>query len=254
MHRYACFYALLAALCLVVGCSSNQTPTVTNPFTTADRVPPPTMLSAPGAPPAVYAGPTTAASPYGAAPAHSPAAPSAAPSSYTSASPYSAAPSYGSPPSTYAPTTPAPGTATPYYGAATSPRATAPGDTIAVPSDTASVRFATLSDTSLARQQPQPVPRAGSTQLAANPAPQRPVASASGWIAGSAPVRTDTLAGSPRVRVPGESFGYEPVSLAAIGQPQGVPIAPLEPAPTGSRPGDPAPLRVAVPPSSTGWR
>jgi hypothetical protein len=164
------------------------------------------------------------------------------------------APSYGAPPSTYAPATPAPGTATPYYGAATSQRAITPGDTIAVPSDSGSLRFATPSDTSLARQQPQPVPRAGSTQVATNSGTQRPAATASGWIAGSAPVRTDTLAGSPRVRVPGESFGYESVSLAAIRQPQSVPIAPLEPAPTGSPPGDPTPLRVATPPSSTGWR
>jgi hypothetical protein len=127
-----------------------------------------------------------------------------------------------------------------------------PGDTIAVPTDAGALRFATPSDAVLARQSTQPVPRSGSAQLAANPS-SRP-ATASGWIAGSAPVRTDTLAGSPRVRVPGQSSGYEPVSLAAISGPQSVPIAPLEPAPTGVRVGEPAPLRVATPPSSTGWR
>lgn len=127
-----------------------------------------------------------------------------------------------------------------------------PGDTIAVQPDSGALRFATPSDSLLARQQAQPVPRAGSTQMAAN-STQRS-ATASGWIAGSAPVRTDTLAGSPRVRVPGQSSGYEPVSIAAISGPQSVPIAPLEPAPTGLRPGEAAPLRVATPPSSTGWR
>jgi hypothetical protein len=265
MHRYACLYVLLSACACLVGCSSTS-PTVTNPFTTADRVPPPTMRAVEGVTPVIgMPAATTMAPTFGSAPPFNP--PGAAPvtatapmtgavaSPYTSASPYGAAPSYGTPPSTYAPagTTPAPGTATPYYGASTNQRSMTPGDTIAVPTDSGALRFATPSDSMFARQSTQPVPRAGSTQITASSATQRS-ATASGWIAGSAPVRTDTLAGSPRVRVPGQSSGYEPVSIAAISGPQSVPIAPLEPAPTGLRPGEAAPLRVATPPSNTGWR
>lgn len=265
MHRHACLYTLLAACACLVGCSSTS-PSVTNPFTTADRVPPPTMRAVEGVAPVVgVPAATTVAPTFGAAPAFNPAGTApmatstpmtgAVASPYTSASPYGAAPTYGTPQSTYAPAgaTPAPGTATPYYGASMNQRSMTPGDTIAVQPDSGALRFATPSDSLLARQQAQPVPRAGSTQIAANPPTQRS-ATASGWIAGSAPVRTDTLAGSPRVRVPGQSSGYEPVSIAAISGLQSVPIAPLEPAPTGVRAGEPSPLRVATPPSSTGWR
>lgn len=261
MDRYARLAMLLLAAAIgpMAGCTSKTT-TVSNPFTTADRVPPPALRTVPGAAPAYYPEAPTTAPAFNAAPAYG-AAPPAAPSPYTNASPYGA-PAYGAPPST-APSTfspaapgqaPAPGTATPYYGASASRGAAAPGDSIAVLPDSGSLRFASPSETNLARQETQPVPRAGATQLAESASPQRRTATASGWIAGSAPVRSSTVAGSPRVRMPGEGLTREPVSLAAIDQMQGVPIAPLEPAPTGASPGEPSPLRVATPSSSTGWR
>ncbi|TWT98027.1 hypothetical protein Pla108_21820 [Botrimarina colliarenosi] len=259
MNRYASLTLALGAVTVAAaGCTSQSTP-VPNPFSTADRVPPPAMRSVEGVAPAYYPGAAAPAYPappaVGAAPAYGNAPAYGAAPAYNAAPPVTA-PAYGAPPATssYAPSAPgpAPGTATPYYGASTSRSAVTPGDTISVPTDAGSLRYATPEESYLARQESQPVPRAGATQLAQ--APDRPTATANGWIAGSAPVRSSAIASSPRVRLPGEGWSSEPISLAAIDRTQGVPIAPLEPAPTGARPGEPAPLRVATPSGGTGWR
>lgn len=230
----------LAILALATGCTSKSTP-ISNPFTSADRVPPPTLRtdagSAPSYPPATYGA----------------LAPPAAGAPLPAITPYSGGPAaYGSPAfapapgGTFAPVAPAPGTATPTYAPPAGAVSDA-GDTIAIPADGGSLRFASPSDAELAR-------RGGpATATASRPATRRP-ATAGGWIAGSAPVRSAQVAGGTRVRLPGGALPSEPVSIAAIGGPQAVPIAPLEPSPGGPRPGEPQPLRVATPPGSTGWR
>lgn len=258
--------ALTVVAPLAIGCTS-KTPTVTNPFNTADRVPPPMLRAGEGmAAPAYYPGATAAApaapSTY---PAHAaPGFQQAAPGFQQQAPAFQQAPA-GFPPATnYAPSAPTtlPGSATPLYGAPPlggsaarsrpQPSTFAAGDAIAIPPDSGSLRFATQAESSLARNVSQPLPRSSATQLAA--APTRRAATASGWIAGSAPVRSSSPSVAPRVRMPGGGFDREPVSLAAIGRQGGVPIAPLEPASPGSRPGEPAPLRVATPQAGTGWR
>lgn len=241
MRMPAIALTLLAPL--AIGCSSAP-PTVPNPFNTADRVPPPALQAGPtGAPP--YYQPGTAA-PAPALPAGSPStfAPGqTTPSGYPAAAPggYQAAP--------------APGSATPYYGSSLGPapttRQVAGGDTIAVPTDAGAMRFASRDDVAQARLAATPIARPGpATQLASTN--QRPPVTANAWIAGSAPVRASRPEASPRVRIPGSDWDREPVSLAALDR--GVRVTPLEPAPTGARPGEPAPLRVAAPPSTTGWR
>lgn len=226
MHWSSTILPLLAAIGVATaGCSSNSStvPGPSNPFTTADRVPPPIMRS-----PSYYPNPTGASA--------TPTAGAVAPT-YPQGSPG---------------LSPAPGAATPYYGASVQRGATSPGDSISVPTDGGSLRFASPSETALARQQNEPVQREQQTLIASSAPPQRRAASANAWIAGSAPVpNTSTVAGT-RVRLPGSGAGREPVSLAAIdGR---APIAPLEPVPTGQRPGEPATLRVATPSSGTGWR
>lgn len=254
MRLLALTLTLLAPL--VVGCSSKSPPTVPNPFNTADRVPPPALrVDNVGAP--AYYQPGATLQP-GAASTFAPG--------QTTPSGYPAAPAAGSYPSAPAPSgyapgpTPAPGSATPYYGAsrsAPSPSQVAGGDTIAVPTDSGSLRFAGAAESALARQQSSPIDRVGpaASMLASNAplnTPTRRPATANAWIAGSAPVRASRPEASPRVRMPSDEFTREPVSLAALDR--GVRIAPLEPAPTGARPGEPAPLRVATPGSTTGWR
>lgn len=245
MHKTAVLALLLAVL--AAGCSSNQTPTVPNPFNTADRVPPPPLRVAPGTDAPYYQpGAADPAAPATFAPGQTtPSGYPAAPGGYQGAAP--AAPAYTP--------SPAPGVATPFYGAGLgSPGRTqvAGGDSIAVPTDAGSLRFAGRKEIELARRQSAPIDRPGPTTLLASNTPTRRAATANAWIAGSAPVRAASPAPGPRVRMPGSEFVREPVSLAALDR--GVPIAPLEPAPTGGRPGEPAPLRVASPPSSTGWR
>ena len=231
--------AVIACL-LAAGCSS-KTPTVPNPFSTADRVPPPALQSVPGAAQPYYQG-------GGAPPTFVPG--QTTPSGY----PAAPVPSFGAP----APSLqPGPGQATPVYGTPSgsaskpAPRSTqlAAGDAVAIPTDAGSLRFATSGDAERLRQASAPIARESApTQLAAK-SPTRPPATANAWIAGSAPVRPAAPAVAPRVRMPGER---EPVSLAAIdGR---VPVAPLEPAASSQVAGEPAPLRVATPPSTLGWR
>ncbi|MEO0529399.1 MAG: hypothetical protein AAF266_02355 [Planctomycetota bacterium] len=262
MRTPALLFAITAAV--TVGCTS-RTPTVTNPFNSADRVPPPTLRAGDGvAAPTYYPGATATAPAAPAWPATAPAAPG-----FQQAAPtfQQQAPAFQQAPATFPPAAPAtqPGSATPVYGtppiggsaSRSRPRtsAVASGDSIAIPNDSGSLRFATQAESSLARAGSQPLPRTNATQLAAAPAPARRPATASGWIAGSAPVRSSTPTVAPRVRMPGGGeFAREPVSLAAIGGPSRVPIAPLEPAPAGNRPGESAPLRVATPQTGTGWR
>lgn len=244
MRTPAPFLLILTAL--AAGCSSNQPPTVPNPFNTADRVPPPALQM-----------PSGGAQPYYQPGAPAPGGPTTFAPGQMAPSGYPAAPGglQGGPPAPAYTPSPAPGSATPYYGAgAAAPSAgqVAGGDSIAIPTDAGSLRFAGQADVELARRRSAPIDRTGTaTRLASNPSP-RPPATASAWIAGSAPVRPATTTPGPRVRLPGAEFTREPVSLAALDR--GVRIAPLEPAPTGGRPGEPAPLRVASPPSSTGWR
>lgn len=260
--------ALILFAPLVIGCTS-RTPTVTNPFNTADRVPPPTLRGADGvgAAPAyypnapAYPAATTAAPAWPATPSNFPAA--TAPGFQSGATFQQSAPAYQPDPAAFPQAAPAPlpGSATPMYGApplggsASSFRQSSPGvagDAISIPPDSGSLRFATQAESSLARNTSQPLQRSNATRLAA--APTRRAATASGWIANSGPVRSNTSPIAPRVRMPGGDFDREPVSLAAMGRQSGVPIAPLEPTGISSQRGEPAPLRVASPPSDTGWR
>ncbi len=249
----------LALLCtLLIGCRS-KTPTVTNPFNTADRVPPPAMRVGPGGEASYYPQ---------AAPTYPPAqggAPATFAPGQTTPSGYPAAPVQGGgaypPAGSYTPTPPgpAPGSATPYYGAEASRRAPlsaslAAGDSIRVPTDASALRFASPQETAFAQRSSEPVARSNQplTRLASNGISQRREATANGWIAGSAPVRSSTPAASPRIRMPGDSAYREPVSLAALEG--GVSVKPLEPVPSAARGGEPAPLRIAQPPVTSGWR
>lgn len=238
-----------AALLLTqgVGCSSNSsTPELTNPFTTADRVPPPALRTTPdGVAPAYYP-----QAPQGQATfAPAPAAPGVAPA-YQGApttSPYQAAPAYTPAPAAG----PAPGTATPFYGAPAVGGPTASSEpAMVVPTDSAALRFASPSAVAAARSQNQPIQRGAATMVASNTA--RPPATANAWVSGSAPVRTASPTASPRVRMPGDPGYQEPVSLAALDG--GVTVTPLEPVPGAPPAGGAAPLRVATPPPSTVWR
>ena len=263
----------------LTGCSNTTTPTVPNPFTTADRVPPP---------------PTRAITP-GTAQPYYPATPQAAPpaAAYPGANPYpgaTAAPAYPGTayPAQTAPGQPLPGQPYPgqplpgqplpaqpaaptYPGSGTRPaplgatprrspeQFASSGQSISVPSDQGSLRFASPSQVNTARVEAIASAATNNPQLANPQLASRP-ATANSWIAGSAPVRrTDTsLAAAPRVRVPGQDLSRQPVSLAAIDptapREGSVGIQPLEPAPlSNGQPGEPAPLRVATP-SATGWR
>lgn len=252
--------ALLVAIALSIGCSG-KTPALTNPLDTADKVPPPSLRVGPGGEAPYYpqtapANPPPAGSPYQGGPTTF-APGETTPSGY---------PAGGESPSQsgYTPVDPGaapqiePGSATPYYGAAAqSPRPTggpvAGGDSVRIPEDAAALRFATPMESSLARQSSQPVDRPLSQQMvASNTTPQRRTATANGWIAGSAPVRSSTPTMSPRVRVPGDTTFREPVSIAALRG--GVSERALEAVPGDARGGEPAPLRVASPPAKTGWR
>lgn len=241
--RFVSFWSFGLLLAFAAGCSSTTTPELTNPFTTADRVPPPALIATPdGVAPAYY--------PQGQA-AYAPAAPGAAPGvappfqGAPATSPYQAAPAYTPAPAQG----PAPGSATPFYGAPAVGGPTASNEApISIQPDSASLRFASPSSVAQARQQNQPIARNGQTLAAAS----RPPATANAWVSGSAPVRSAAPAASPRVRVPGASGYREPVSLATLDG--GVSIAPLEPVPGAPPAGGAAPLRVATPPSGTVWR
>lgn len=243
MRTHALVLTLLATL--AAGCSTKSptVPTVSNPFNSADRVPPPALQAAQGVAPPYYQ-PGAPGAPSTFAPGQT--TPSGYPAAPAAPGAFQAAPAYTP--------SPAPGSATPNYGASRSaPNSTqiASGDSIAIPTDSGSLRFAGRSEVELARQQSALIGRAASpTQLATSGTTRRP-ATASAWIAGSAPVRAASPTPAPLVRMPGNEFVREPVSLAALDQ--GVRITPLEPAPTGGLPGEPAPLRVATPPSDTGW-
>lgn len=258
--------ALALISTLLVGCTS-KTPTISNPFNSADRVVPPAMRTGPGGDAAYY--PQAAPTYPPASGGYAPSAPSTFAPGQMTPSGYPAAPVQGGgaypPAGGYAPSAPglapsiAPGSATPYYGAAApiprpSSGALASGDSISIPTDTGSLRFASPDQTALARRSSQPVSRSPqqSTQLASNPANQRRVATANGWIAGSAPIRSSVPAASPRIRMPGDTTYREPVSLAALDG--GVSVRALEPVPGNARGGEPAPLRIAQPPLNTGWR
>lgn len=248
MRTHALVLSLLATL--AAGCSTKSptVPTVANPFNTADRVPPPALQAAPGVAPPYYqpGAPVPAASGAPSTFAPGQTTPSGYPAAPATPGAYQGAPAYTP--------SPAPGSATPNYGASRSaPRSTqvAGGDSIAIPTDSGSLRFAGKSEVELARQQSAPIGRAASPAQLASGTPTRRPATASAWIAGSAPVRAASPTPAPLVRMPGDGFVREPVSLAALDQ--GVRVTPLEPAPTGGLPGEPAPLRVATPSSGTGW-
>lgn len=222
-------FIAIAGICSMVGCSS-QAPTVPNPFNTADRVPPPMMRNAAGTQPYYSGAPTAAAPAFGSLP--------------VGPTPIGQAP--------VGPGSPAPGTATPFYGASVNRAGATPGDAIAVPSDSSSLRFAAPDAAAFARRSTVPVQRSENNLIASNNASSPRVATANGWIAGSAPVRGAEPVASPRVRLPGAGEYREPVSIAAIDG--GVRTAPLEPIPTDRPAGEPAPLRIATPSSATGWR
>lgn len=209
---------LAVALSVLVGGCSSSSNSVPNPFNTPDRVTPPTFQS----------GMTSQAG--GAAYYPQPTYPQQSPTTFAPAvtNPPGLAPGYpAGPVGAPAPIGPTPGTATPVYSSPAPPAGTvgspggsasrpsldaqplaAAGDQVAVPSDNAAVRFGGA----LRNAEPK--------QLLAS---QGSPATASGWIAGSAPVRSGSSGNPPRVRLPGE-MGME------------------------------QPLRVASPGSSTGWR
>ncbi|MEN0111076.1 MAG: hypothetical protein AAF805_10160 [Planctomycetota bacterium] len=250
--RLACAFGaslLSGVAALSIGCGGATAPTAP-PFLSADRVPPPsTRVVAPDAAVTPYYGPPATSVPPASA------WPSAAPPSgaYPAAPPGGATPVYDTPP--YQPAgSAAPLGAPPAGPYSASPplnaRTPGPGDTVAVPNDAGALRFASPSEVALARA---PIGEAAS-RLAQTPA------TASGWIANSAPVRGSTSVAAsslpPRASLPGAD--RRPVSLARLSPvpgatTQGVPMAPLEPAPAsgGAETGGRAPLRIALPSSST---
>lgn len=190
------------------GCSRNQ-PGITNPFTTADRVPPPATQLAPGtaqpyypaAPGAIGAPPTT----FGAPATGQPIAPQQfAPPQGTSIAPPQAAPFNSVPPvgsTPFGATSPSPSTQL---------AASTPGDSVAIPGDSTALRFGPAAKPA-ADNPRQP------TSLAARTAVN------GGWVSGSAPVRSSVdpagsvFAAAPRVRMPGaETMSREPVDVAAL--------------------------------------
>lgn len=238
---------LCPVLAFSVGCGGASAPTNPPPFLSADRVPPPTTR---------VVTPDAAATPYYGAPAATAPAASAWPSPPVTGGAYPAAPPVG-----------APGSATPIYdtppyppAGAGSPagappagpysaspplgaRAPSPGDTVSIPNDAGALRFASPTEVALART-PTADPM---TQLAQAPA------TASGWIANSGPVRGSSSVAASRTSLPTTSRA--PVSVASLAPTGGVPMAPLEPAAPQSGgtayPGGRAPLRVALPSSTT---
>lgn len=244
----------IAALGVLVatGCASNTQPTYTNPFTTADRVPPPATRLAPGAAQPYYPG-----SPAPAATFATPAPAFASPGAATAPPPFvggtSPAPAYGSPTTTPLPpqnfggAAPSPFTpqsfsppgapaqtaapqpfgaaapaSQPFGGSATRPMSplssatptpTRPGDNVAIPGDSTPLRFGEGAH-------PAPLNPRAPQSLAAR------TAVTGGWISGSAPVRStvsggDTaLAAAPRVRMPGgQAMTRQPVNVAALDPP-----------------------------------
>ena len=207
---------LVAALALT-GCSRNQA-ALNNPFTTADRVPPPATQLPPGTAQPYYPAPpagatTTFAAPQAAAPLGQPGFGGAPAATFQQqpAPPFqSVAPTQAAPFGTGV----APPASTPFGSSTTLPNAplasNTPGDAVAIPVDNTALRFG-------APAKPAPINPREPTSLASR------TASASGWISGSAPVRStvDTggsvLAAAPRVRMPGgESLNREPVNVARI--------------------------------------
>lgn len=153
--RYAATLALFV-VASAAGCRGNSTP-LTNPFLTPDRVPPPTTQTlAPGMAAPYYQGepmPTAAplAAPAGAVPGMPaiPAVPAGAapagtfaPGAVPPATAYPGAAYPASQPSTAYPVTPTPTTQPLNYGAQATP---SPGDSVGVPKDDQSLRFASAS-------------------------------------------------------------------------------------------------------------
>ena len=195
---------LSLGIATLVGCSKGPT-TVPNPFSTADRVPPPaTRAIAPGTAQPYYQS-VPATSLPGTAPAYAPPA-----GAYPGLLPQASSPR--PPTNTFASAT--------------------PGDAISIPTDNTALRFGGAT-------KPAPFNPRQPESLAAR------TATANGWISGSAPVRSPAFNGlqsngsqtmlasvptsTPRVRLPGSgTYNRQPVSVAAL-QPktQGVRITPL---------------------------
>ncbi|TWT40250.1 hypothetical protein Pla111_33820 [Botrimarina hoheduenensis] len=177
---------------LMAGCSTSKT-SVPNPFLTTDRV----------APPATHLAPAPQAGPYYSAPAGAPLYGAPAASPYASPNSFGTSPSaFGTPPA--APITPAPAPLGQIDNR--SPVASlAAGDAVAVPGDGAPLRFGSA------------IPRSAQP-ISPNSIAQAP-ATASGWIAGSAPVRSvpSYATAAPTTRLPQSASPREPVSLAALG-------------------------------------
>lgn len=179
---------VLASLMLfVVGCTSNQS-TIPNPFTTADRVPPPVLQTpAPGVAQPYYQG----AQP---APAFQPGAPA-------------------QPTPSYQPQiTPIPGQPISNNSKPRSNAIASAGEPIAIPSDQSALRFAAPS---LPNQAPS------KANLVAS---QRQPATANSWVSGAAPIRTRPMQlanipsrTQPTARVPStRSLAKQPVNIAAL--------------------------------------
>ncbi len=195
--------AMAAGILLAVGCTSNQ-PIIPNPFTTADRVPPPVLQApAPGAAQPYYQG---GAQP---APAFQPGAP-------------------GQPAPTFQPqSTPIPGQPISSNNQSRSSTIASRGEAIAIPTDRSALRFA-------APNMPNSAP--SKANIVAN---GRQPATANSWVSGAAPIRTrpiefanNTTSSQPTARVPStRSLSREPVSIAALNQgssTQQTKIRPLE--------------------------
>lgn len=192
MHARPIVWATLSlGIATLVGCSKGPT-TVPNPFSTADRVPPPaTRAIAPGT-----------AQPY-----------------------YQSVPATTAP--AFAPPTAYPGGLQPQ---ASSPRpatntltSTTPGDAISIPSDNTALRFGNAT-------QPAPFNPRQPESLAARTATANGWISGSAPVRSPVTSGSQTmLASTPRVRLPGSgTYNRQPVSVAAL-QPktQGVRITPL---------------------------
>ena len=179
---------ILASVTLfAIGCTSNQ-PTIPNPFTTADRVPPPVLQApAPGA-----------AQPYyqGAQPA-----PAFQPGATTQPAP------------TYQPQiTPIPGQPLSNNAKPRSNTVASAGESISIPSDQSALRFA-------APNLPNHAPSKANLAVS-----QRQPATANSWVSGAAPIRTRPMQlanvssrTQPTARVPStRSLGRQPVNIAAL--------------------------------------